>query len=288
MARARNIKPSFFTHDELADNDPLGRLLFIGLWTIADYKGELEWRPKRVKAQVLPYDDCDIEVLAINLEKTGFIRFYSVGGSDYVHIVNFNKHQNPHKNEKDKGSDVPAMTSENIAEPSQTIDLNGVDKITDGIEINREENGTTPADSLFLIPSSCSLIPDSGNLIPVVKDPMSKPSVIDDRVKQVIDLLNSMTGSKYKASTKSHAGNISGRLNDGHSVDDLMAVVRFKVGEWLHDPKMAQYLRPETLFQAGKFNGYLTSAKATQGPLAGLSAISRKNAQNLAGWLNEE
>ena len=120
------------------------------------------------------------------------------------------------------------------------------------------------------------------------KDPMSKPSVIDDRVKQVIDLLNSMTGSKYKASTKSHAGNISGRLNDGHSVDDLMAVVRFKVGEWLHDPKMAQYLRPETLFQAGKFNGYLTASKATQGPLAGLSAISRKNAQNLAGWLNEE
>ena len=109
------------------------------------------------------------------------------------------------------------------------------------------------------------------------------PSKLDDRVKQVIDLLNSMTGSKYKASTKSHASNISGRLNDGHSVDDLMAVVRFKVGEWLHDPKMAQYLRPETLFQAGKFNGYLTAAKATQGPLAGLSAISRKNAQNLAG-----
>ena len=81
-----------------------------------------------------------------------------------------------------------------------------------------------------------------------VKDPMSKPAVIDDRVKQVIDLLNSMTGSKYKASTKSHAGNISGRLNDGHSVDDLMAVVRFKVGEWLHDPKMAQYLRLEILF----------------------------------------
>lgn len=34
--------------------------------------GELEWRPKRVKAQVMPYDDCDIESLAINLEKTGY------------------------------------------------------------------------------------------------------------------------------------------------------------------------------------------------------------------------
>lgn len=283
MARARNIKPSFFTHDALADNDPLGRLLFIGLWTIADYKGELEWRPKRVKAQIMPYDECDIEALAINLEKTGFVRFYSVGGADYIHIVNFDKHQNPHKNERDKGSDVPAITDENSIGHSQVIDSNGEYEESEQIEINPDRDGSNPADSFFLIPDSCSLIPDSGNLIPSVKDPMSKPSVIDDRVKQVIDLLNSMTGSRYKASTKSHAGNISGRLSDGHSVDDLMAVVRFKVGEWLHDPKMAQYLRPETLFQAGKFNGYLTAAKETQGPLAGLSAISRKNAQNLAG-----
>jgi len=136
------------------------------------------------------------------------------------------------------------------------------------------------------------MLPITHDTLPItqdtaVKDPMSKPAVIDDRVKQVIDLLNSMTGSKYKASTASHAKNISGRLGEGHSVDDLMAVVRFKCQEWLHDPKMAQYLRPETLFQAGKFNGYLTAAKATQGPLAGLSAISRKNAQNLAGWCDE-
>lgn len=117
---------------------------------------------------------------------------------------------------------------------------------------------------------------------PIIEKP-SLPSKLDDGVKQVIEFLNSMTGSKYKASTKSHASNISGRLNEGHSVDDLMAVVRFKCQEWLHDPKMAQYLRPETLFQAGKFNGYLTAAKATQGPLAGLSEISRKNAQNLLG-----
>ena len=57
MARARNIKPALFTNDTLAENDALGRLLFIGLWTIADFKGDVEWRPKRVKAQVLPYDD---------------------------------------------------------------------------------------------------------------------------------------------------------------------------------------------------------------------------------------
>lgn len=161
MARARNIKPSFFTHDALADNDPLGRLLFIGLWTIADYKGELEWRPKRVKAQIMPYDECDIEALAINLEKTGFVRFYSVGGSDYIHIVNFDKHQNPHKNERDKGSDVPAITDENSLRRSQAIDLNEVDESSEQIEINPDKDGSNPASSFFLLPDSCSLIPDT-------------------------------------------------------------------------------------------------------------------------------
>lgn len=281
MARARNIKPSFFTHDELANNDPLGRLLFIGLWTIADHKGELEWRPKRVKAQLLPYDECDIDLLAINLEKTGFIRFYSVNGCDYIHIVNFCRHQNPHKNEVAKGSDIPCFTDCSEIKDSYVIDSNEENKESGKIEISHDKDGTNRADSFFLIPDSCSLIPDTGNLIAEPKDHLS--SKLDDSVKRVIDLLNSLTSSKYRASTKSHSANISGRLNDGHSVDDLLDVVRFKCGEWLHDPKMAQYLRPETLFQAGKFNGYLTAARAAQSPLAEMSAISRKNAQNLMG-----
>lgn len=50
MARARNIKPAFFMNDELAEIDPLGRLLFIGLWTIADREGRLEDRPARHKS----------------------------------------------------------------------------------------------------------------------------------------------------------------------------------------------------------------------------------------------
>lgn len=94
------------------------------------------------------------------------------------------------------------------------------------------------------------------------KGSMSKPAAIDDRVKQVIDLLNDLSGAKYKASTKSHAENIRGRLDDGHSVDDLKMVVRHKCSEWLNDKSMSQYLRPSTLFQAGKFNGYLIASRA--------------------------
>ena len=70
MARARNIKPSFFINEDLGALDPLARLLFIGMWTICDFKGALEYRPSRIKAQILPYDQCDSEALMINLEQS--------------------------------------------------------------------------------------------------------------------------------------------------------------------------------------------------------------------------
>ncbi len=80
-------------------------------------------------------------------------------------------------------------------------------------------------------------------------------------VSEVIKHLNMVINSKYKTSTKSHIENISARLNDGHSVNDLKLVIDSKSKEWLNDPKMVQYLRPSTLFQASKFQGYLLSAK---------------------------
>lgn len=157
MARARNIKPAFFNNDLLAEIDPIGRLLFIGLWTIADFKGDIEWREKKIKAQVLPYDNCDVKDIAINLDKLGFIRFYSDSDLTYINITNFSKHQNPHKNEREKGSDIPAYTDL----MRQAIDLKGLTINPDKSRLNQDEDGTNPADSLILIPDPCSLIPET-------------------------------------------------------------------------------------------------------------------------------
>ena len=100
MARARNIKPGFFTNDTLAECSPLARLLFIGLWTIADCRGRLHDRPKKIKAELLPYDDCDIESLLQELDKHGFILRLALGKYRAILIPAFNKHQNPHHKER--------------------------------------------------------------------------------------------------------------------------------------------------------------------------------------------
>ena len=154
MARARNIKPQFFTNDELSELPPLARLLFIGLWTIADFKGCFEYKPKRLKVQLLPYDDCDIEQLVSALDKSRFISIYSVQGQTFGKVLNFNKHQNPHKNEKEKGSDIPDIY-QNDAENVMFSDN------LEDIEINHDQNGSDPADSLNLIPDCCSPITDT-------------------------------------------------------------------------------------------------------------------------------
>lgn len=154
MARARNIKPQFFTNDELSELPPLARLLFIGLWTIADFKGCFEYKPKRLKVQLLPYDDCDIEQLVSALDKSRFISIYSVQGQTFGKVLNFNKHQNPHKNEKEKGSDIPDIYQNDAKNVMFSDNL-------EDIEINHDQNGSDPADSLNLIPDSCSPITDT-------------------------------------------------------------------------------------------------------------------------------
>lgn len=108
MARARNIKPSFFKNELLAEMEAFDRLLFIGLWCLADREGRIEDRPKRIKMELFPCDTYDVNAGLDQLAKHGFVRRYQAGGNAVVSIVNFHKHQTPHGTEKD--SELPDET----------------------------------------------------------------------------------------------------------------------------------------------------------------------------------
>jgi hypothetical protein len=99
MARARNIKPGFFKNEELADCQPLARIMFAGLWTIADREGRLEDRPRRIKAEVLPYDNVEADGLLDELAAHGFIVRYTCDAQAYISIPTFIKNQQCHVNE---------------------------------------------------------------------------------------------------------------------------------------------------------------------------------------------
>lgn len=170
MARSRNIKPGIITNDELASTSSFARLVFIYSWMLADYNGNLEYKPVKLKVQTLPYDDVDIDGLVTELERFGFVKRYEENGSRYMHICNFKKHQNPHKNESSRGSDIPTPESvesrKKVKEKSEQDHTVEEDSGKDPIEPEPvpSQNGTAPADSLSLIPDSGYLIPDTSEL----------------------------------------------------------------------------------------------------------------------------
>lgn len=183
MARARNIKPGFFKNEELAQCEPMARILFAGLWCLADREGRLEDRPQRIKAEILPYDDADINDLLAALAAGGFIVRYVVGLTRCIWIPTFKLHQNPHKNEAISNLPDPAITgairsitgviprtsedapriseaAPEISRVSQCGDVSAVVSLQKNPELSgatSEKLGSTPADSL----SSDSLSSDS-------------------------------------------------------------------------------------------------------------------------------
>ena len=123
--------------------------------TIADRNGVLEDKPRKIKAQVLPYDDTDVLVLLAELVDAGFISRFTTADNDYLSVENFSKHQNPHKKEEAKHPQKLEQTEM----PGQAPDL---PETSPGQA--PDKNSASPADS-------CTLIPDSGYLKPEKPQP---------------------------------------------------------------------------------------------------------------------
>ena len=76
------------------------------------------------------------------------------------------------------------------------------------------------------------------------------------QIAEVMAYLNLRTGKNYRHTTRKNSALIAARLKEGFTVDECKIVIDKKTEEWLNDPKMDKFLRPETLF-GSKFDGYL-------------------------------
>ena len=162
MARSRNIKPGFFQNEDLVDLDPIVRLLFIGLWTLADREGRLENRPKKIKMQLFPADELDVHRALTGLAEKRLITLYSIDNINYIQVDNFHKHQHPHM--KEQKSTIPEPKSPvhapdiNHACPSDSLlpitDVRCTDSrlpLTDPLKPSTDKNTTSSSnnDGLF-------------------------------------------------------------------------------------------------------------------------------------------
>lgn len=225
--RARNIKPGFFKSEGIAACSFQARILFVGLWCMADREGRLEDRPARIKAEIFPYDNVNVEKLLEEIAdkkdcdgSPSFIVRYG-RTKKYIQILNFLTHQHPHINEKE--SEIPDISTCTIQVP----ELSGASTVQ-----VPEDSGVLPSESLLLNPD------------------IRNPEIYNS----VISYLNEKAKTRYKI-IETNKKLIRARLKDGYSLDDFKMVIDKKVAEWIGTDQ-AKYLRPETLF-GNKFDGYL-------------------------------
>lgn len=93
MARIRTIKPEFWTDEKVVQLPFHARLVFIGMWNFADDHGYLHDEPERLRLQILPNDQIDIELVIDMLCVSGLVERVDFEGADALWLPKFAQHQ---------------------------------------------------------------------------------------------------------------------------------------------------------------------------------------------------
>ncbi len=88
-----------------------------------------------------------------------------------------------------------------------------------------------------------------------------------ERAKPILRALNEATGRAYHE-TDTNLALIAARLDEPEvTVEGCIQMVRRQAQNWMRDRKMAEYLRPQTLFGKEKFDGYYATKDLEVPPL---------------------
>ena len=106
---------------------------------------------------------------------------------------------------------------------------------------------------------------DNGNTTRRNPQSIVEYNKVKETIVEIIDHLNDVSSSNYKATTKDTVKHINARLKEGFTVDDFKLVNSYKTKEWKDDAEYSKYLRPATLYNSEKFEGYLNDARRNNG-----------------------
>lgn len=262
MARIRTIKPEFFLDDELAELEPLSRILFIGLWCLADKAGRLEDKPNRIKIQILPYDNANVDNFLDDLHDAGFIVRYQVDGKKYIQIRTFAEHQRPHHTEKE--SVYPPPNREITVKEPLNNGYAPVGKERKGKERNIEKpnpNPKTPVDN-----STMEQLPEKPALSEKPKDPEPEDVKFSDfdpvpSKVPLLDGLKAVMGECAKIYPKPHDQRqivlfVESNIRDRHP-DAIMHCLKSLIAGSARDKpihKIRAYLEAALKIEDGKHN----------------------------------
>ena len=139
LPRIRTVKPILAKHEGLFDLEQETGLPMRFAWamlpSMCDREGRFEWRPRQLKAEILPYDSIDFSHVLDTLLTRGYLVKYAHKGKWYGCIPTFKKHQ--FINGREDQSDLPSpKTADGI------YDLNQEDKNVSATREPHVTNGT--------------------------------------------------------------------------------------------------------------------------------------------------
>ena len=122
-----------------------------------------------------------------------------------------------------------------------------------------------------------SKIPEVQKVVPVIV--FDKQAQDWSSADSVIDYLNLKAGTRYK-NTKGNRDKVSARLTD-FTVQDCFIVIDKKCKEWL-GTNFAKFLRPATLFQLDKLEGYLNQLDGVSNETNKPKSLAERSADQTA------
>jgi hypothetical protein len=115
MARKRMLSPDIWESESFSSLSDLGKIVFIGLISLADDEGRGKANPSLVKSTLFPYDEkrrvADIKFALSEIARSMSTQFYSVNGNDYYLLLNWSKWQ---KIDKPSKSKLPAPPNSGV------------------------------------------------------------------------------------------------------------------------------------------------------------------------------
>lgn len=87
-----------------------------------------------------------------------------------------------------------------------------------------------------------------------------------DLARNVLTALNTICFRNFRPG-KGNMKFVNARIKEGYTLEDFTAVFRHKQEQWGHDPKMSEFLRPQTLLSEN-FDSYLQAANASLAPMS--------------------
>lgn len=119
--RIRSIKPEFWQSESVGRLTRDARLVFVGLWSLADDHGRFRADPRFIAGQLFPYDDDGAKVVSralASLREEGCVVLYESEASHYGAIPGWSRHQKIDRPSKSRLPEPPEIPIANIREHS--------------------------------------------------------------------------------------------------------------------------------------------------------------------------